>query len=300
MRVLVTGAGGMLGHVLLPVLEPNHQVIGITREDCDLCDEVAVKKVFQSRKPDFVIHLAAYTNVDACELEPQRAKAENEDATLHVAKATASIGAGLMYISTDYVFDGTSERPYREDDLTNPLSVYGRTKLMGEKYVQNTLSRYFIVRTSWLFGPHGKNFVSTILRLAGEKPELRVVNDQKGSPTYTRHLAQKLVELIATKEYGIYHMTGRGSCSWFEFAKKIVELAGFRGVQVTPVSTQEFLRPAPRPACSILENRRLASLGIGLLPEWEEGLKSYLGEIQEEMKDAGRESKRGAAYPKLV
>lgn len=299
MRVLVTGAGGMLGYALLPVLEADHEVIGLTRRDCDLSDEDAVRNIFERQEPEVVIHLAAYTNVDGCEIEPQKAKAGNEDATLNVAKAAENAGASLVYISTDYVFDGRQERPYREDDPPNPLSVYGRTKLMGEQHVQNTLSRYYIVRTSWLFGPKGKNFVSTILRLAGEKPELRVVNDQKGSPTYTRHLAQKLVELITTSEHGIYHITGQGSCTWFEFAKKIVELGGFRQVRVIPVSTQEFVRPAPRPASSVLANQRLASLGIGLLPEWEEGLKSYLGEIQEEMNDADTESKRGAAYPGL-
>lgn len=300
MRVLVTGAGGMLGYALLPVLQADHEVIGLTRKDGDLCDEGAVRNIFEHQKPEVVIHLAAYTNVDGCELEPQKAKAGNEDATLNVAKAAEKAGASLLYISTDYVFDGKQEHPYREDDTPNPLSVYGRTKLMGERHIQNTLSRYFIVRTSWLFGPKGKNFVSTIFRLAGEKPEIRVVNDQKGSPTYTRHLAQKLAELITRDEYGIYHITGQGSCTWFEFARKIVGFGGFQKVRVTPVSTQEFVRPAPRPACSILANQRLASLGIGLLSEWEIGLQDYLAEIQKEMNDADRESKRGPTYPRLA
>lgn len=288
MRILVTGAGGMLGHALVPVLETDHQVIGLTRKDCDLCDGGAVRKIFQFEKPDAVVHLAAFTNVDGCELEPEKAREGNETTTQNVAKAAKSIGSSLVYISTDYVFDGRSERPYREDDPTNPLSVYGRTKLAGEKRVQETLDQHFIVRTSWLFGPHGKNFVSTILRLAGEKPEIKVVNDQQGSPTYTRHLAQKLAELLETDQYGVYHVTGSGSCSWFDFARKIVELAGFRGVQVTPVSTREYVRPAPRPAYSVLANQRMASLGMSLLPHWEKGLESYLAEIQEEKSDGGR------------
>lgn len=282
MRVLVTGAGGMLGNALLPVLQSDHQVIGLTRKDCDLCDESAVENIFQAKKPEFVIHLAAFTNVDACELEPQRAKAGNADTTLNVAKACASVGATLLYISTDYVFDGRQNRPYRENDPPNPISVYGRTKLMGERHVQDTLDRYFIVRTSWLFGPNGKNFVTTILRLASEKTKIRIVNDQRGSPTYTRHLAEKLAKLITASQYGIYHISGGGSCAWYEFAKKIFELGGFQEVLVTPVSTREFVRPAQRPACSILANQRLSSLGIGLLPEWEIGLQSYLNEIHEE------------------
>lgn len=279
MRIIVTGAGGMLAHALLPVLEADHQVVGLTRKDCDLCDEHAVRRIFREQKPDTVFHLAAFTNVDACEIEPDKAKASNEIATLNVARAARSIGAEVLFTSTDYVFDGGQEQPYLEDDQTNPLSVYGRSKLMGEERLRETLDRYFIVRTSWLFGPNGKNFVSTILRLACEKPELRIVNDQRGSPTYTRHLAQKLAELVMTREYGTYHITGSGSCSWFEFAKKILESGGFSGIRLMPVSTHEFGRPAPRPAYSVLANQRLCSLGIGLLPHWEKGLKDYLHEI---------------------
>lgn len=294
MRILVTGAGGMLGHALVPVLETDHQVIGLTRKNCDLLEEGVVRKIFQFKKPDMVIHLAAFTNVDGCELEPNKAIEENAMTTLSVAKAAKSVGASLVYISTDYVFDGRSGRPYREDDPPNPLSIYGRTKLIGENHVQGILDRYFIVRTSWLFGPHGKNFVSTILRLASEEPEIRVVNEQQGSPTYTCHLAQKLAELLKTDQYGVYHVTGSGSCSWFDFARKIVELGGFRGVQVTPISTREYVRPAPRPAYSVLANQRIASLGMGLLPHWEKGLESYLAEIREEKSDGdgaiGKES----------
>lgn len=300
MRILVTGAGGMLGHALVPVLEAQHQVIGLTRKDCDLCDELAVREFFLLQKPDMAIHLAAFTNVDACEFEFEKAKAGNEIATLNVAKATRLVGAPMLYISTDYVFDGRLDRPYSEDDLPNPLSVYARTKLMGEKHVQETLDRYFIVRTSWLFGPNGKNFVSTILRLAGEKPELRIVDDQRGSPTYTRHLAQKLAALVTTGEYGVYHITGGGSCTWFEFAQKIVELSGPHAVRVTPVSSLEYTRPAPRPANSVLANQRAISLGIGPLPHWEKGLKDYLNEIQEERNCAGREDGKGSAHPNLV
>lgn len=281
MRILVTGAVGMLGHALIPVLEKHHEVVGLTRRDCNLGDQSAVHEIFQVQKPDLVVHLAAYTNVDGCELDPDKARAGNELATLYVAKVAKSVGAALLYTSTDYVFDGRASSPYLEDAQTNPLSVYGKTKLMGERHVQEIVDRSFIVRTSWLYGPGGKNFVSTILRLAGESSELRIVNDQRGSPTYTRHLAQKLSELISTREFGIYHVTAQGSCTWFEFASKIVELCGFQGIQVLPISSSECARPAPRPAYSVLANQRLSSLRIGLLPHWEEGLESYLAEIRD-------------------
>lgn len=300
MRIVVTGAGGMLAHALLPVLEADHQVAGLTRKDCDLCDEQAVRRIFRDQKPDIVVHLAAFTNVDACEAEPEKARAWNEVATLHVARAARSVEAAVLYTSTDYVFDGRLSRPYLEDDRPNPLSVYGQSKWMGEKRLRETLDRFFIVRTSWLFGPHGKNFVSTILRLAGEKAELRIVSDQRGSPTYTRHLAQKLAGLVLAREYGTYHITGGGSCSWFEFAKKIVESGGFPGIRLLPVSSRESGRPAPRPAYSVLANRRLSTLDIGLLPHWEKGLEDYLHEIGDGGNCADKVIGKRPAYSKLA
>lgn len=281
MRILVTGASGMLGHALIPVLESDHEVVGLTRTDCDLCDENTVRKIFLRQQPDMVVHLAAFTNVDGCELDPEKARAWNELATLSVAKAARDIEAALLYTSTDYVFDGQAVSPYSEDAQTNPLSVYGKTKLMGEKYVQGMVERSFIVRTSWLYGTGGRNFVSTIMGLAREKSGLRVVNDQRGSPTYTRHLAEKLAELVMTREYGIYHVTASGDCTWFEFARKILDLFGLQEIQVVPISTSECNRPAPRPAYSVLANQRLGSVGMGLLPHWAEGLESYLAEIRD-------------------
>lgn len=279
MRIIVTGATGMLGHALVPLLKVEHKVIELTRKDCDLCDEDAVLETVQLYEPELVVHLAAFTHVDGCEREPEKAKAWNETATFNVAKAAKRIGAAVLYTSTDYVFDGRADCPYAEDALPNPLCVYGKTKLMGEKHVQNILDRYFIIRTSWLFGPGGRNFVSTILRLADENPELRVVNDQRGSPTYTRHLARKLAELLMTRDYGIYHMTAEGNCTWLEFARKIIELSGLQEIHVLPISTLECGRPATRPAYSVLANQRICSIGIGLLPHWETGLRIYLDEI---------------------
>lgn len=300
MRILVTGAAGMLGRAMAPALAAHHQVIALTRGDCDLCDETAVQLAFRLHKPEMVMHLAAFTNVDGCELEPAKAEAVNGLATRNVAKAAKEVGAALLYTSTDYVFDGRSTRPYREDDPPNPLSVYGRTKLAGERHVQEALERYFIVRTSWLFGLGGKNFVTTVLRLAGGQSELRIVNDQRGSPTYTRHLAGKLAELILTRAYGIYHLTGGGDCTWFEFARKIIEFSGCECVQVKPISSTECGRPAPRPGYSVLANRRLSALGLGLLPSWEKGLADFLAEIHEGRSCADNTLGKQSAYSKLA
>ena len=300
MRILVTGAAGMLGHALVPVLERDHVVVGLTRRDCNLCEEDAVWEVFRREKPDMVAHLAAFTNVDGCELDPEKAEAWNEVATFNVARAAKHIGAAVLYTSTDYVFDGRATSPYSEDAPTNPLSVYGKTKLKGERHVQEMVERSFIIRTSWLYGPGGKNFVSTILRLASEKSDLRVVSDQRGSPTYTRHLAEKLAELVNTRRYGTYHVTATGNCTWFEFAQKIIELSGLQGIRVNPISTSECSRPAPRPAFSVLANSRLTSLGVGLLPRWEQGLESYLAEMSDGGKCADKVIESRPAYSRLA
>jgi dTDP-4-dehydrorhamnose reductase len=231
---------------------------------------------------------------------PEKAKAWNEVATLNVARAAKHIGAAVLYTSSDYVFDGRATSPYSEDAQTNPLSVYGKTKLAGERLVRQTVERSFIIRTSWLYGPGGKNFVSTILRMASEKSELRVVSDQQGSPTYTRHLAEKLAELVNTREYGTYHVTAKGNCTWYEFARKIIEMSSFQGIRVIPISTPECTRPAPRPAFSVLANRRLSSLGIGLLPRWGKGLESYLAEISDGGKCADKVIEKRPAYSRLA
>ncbi|MGD1154279.1 MAG: dTDP-4-dehydrorhamnose reductase [Terriglobia bacterium] len=278
MRVLVTGAKGMLGSALLPSLPPEHQAVGVDLTDFDIGEGAAVQKAFLELRPDFVVHLAAYTDVDGCEANPQRAEAINAVGTWNVARACADIGAAMLYVSTDYVFDGRQERAYREDDCPHPVSVYARTKLRGEQHVQSLVTRHFIVRTSWLYGPQGKNFVATILKLAREREELRVVSDQRGSPTYTRHLALKLAQLLWTKAYGIYHVTGTGECSWFEFAQAIVRSGGYERVRVAPIASQDCGRLATRPANSVLENRRLIQIKLGTLPHWTEGLAQYIEE----------------------
>ena len=197
----------------------------------------------------------------------------------------------MLYVSTDYVFDGDQADPYSERDHPNPINAYGRSKLLGEQHVQAVLDRHFIARTSWMFGPNGKNFVTTILKLAHQHDILRVVSDQRGSPTYTRHLALKLLELVETDAYGVYHITGSGSCSWFEFARSIVELWPIQGVQVIPISSAECGRAARRPTNSVLENQRLALTRMALLPHWKAALAEYLDELKrggraEELKES--------------
>jgi dTDP-4-dehydrorhamnose reductase len=270
----------MLGTALLPCLEGEHDVVGVDLKDFDIFHEAAVHRAFRNLRPDFVFHLAAFTDVDGCEERPQIAEEINSQGTRNVARSCADIGAVLLYLSTDYVFDGLMERPYREDDATNPLSVYGRSKLRGEQHVRSLLARHFIVRSAWLYGPGGKNFVSTILKTAKVRDEIRVVSDQRGSPTYTQHLAMKLAQMPEVQPYGTYHMTGAGNCSWFEFAQAILNLGRFEQVRVVPISTQECGRRALRPAYSVLDNRLLIEGPLGGLPHWTEGLAHYLKEGQ--------------------
>lgn len=281
MRVLVTGARGMLGSVLVADLQGNHDVTGVDTQDFDITCQAGVEKVCHELRPEFVFHLAAYTDVDGCEKDSARAHEVNSLGTRNVAEACAEIGATLLYVSTDYVFSGRKKGPYREDDCPDPQSAYGLSKLRGEQYVQAGVAKHFIVRTSWLYGPYGKNFVATILKLAKERGELRVVSDQRGSPTYTRHLAGMLVRFLGTSSYGVFHATGSGDCSWFEFAQTIVRAAGWPQVRVKPISSGELARPARRPENSVLENRRLTECNLGALPRWEQGLDEYLRETEE-------------------
>ena len=277
-RVVVTGALGMLGSALLPCLEAQHKVFGVDVGDFDIGDESAVKAALRRLRPEFVLHLAAYTDVDGCEANPANAEQVNDLGTRNIARACAEVGAGLLYVSTDYAFDGCGGRAWREDDCPRPLSVYGLTKVRGEQHVQAIVPRHMIVRSSWLYGPCGKNFVSTILKAARGREELRVVADQRGSPTYTRHLAAKLTELLVGGVYGVFHVSGSGSCSWFEFAEATVKSGGYPQVRIHPISTQELARLAPRPAFSVLENRRLGECNLAPLPHWRQGLREYLEE----------------------
>ncbi|OGW60716.1 MAG: dTDP-4-dehydrorhamnose reductase [Nitrospirae bacterium RBG_16_64_22] len=280
MRVLVTGANGMLGRDLVPVLAAaGHETAGATRAAFDVTDRDETLRAIGEAAPDLVVHAAAYTRVDDAEREPEKAFAVNHGGTRNVADACGMRGARLLYVSTDYVFDGTVRTPYREADPTNPLSVYARSKRMGEREVERLGNDGLIVRTSWLYGPHGPNFVEAILRQARERGRLTVVNDQEGAPTYTADLAEAIVVLLDHGAGGKVHFSGAGSCTWFEFAREIVSQAGMSrlgGIEVLPVTSESRGRPAPRPAYSVLCLDRYVSLTARRPPEWKEALGRYL------------------------
>ncbi len=259
MKVIVTGAKGQLAQDVLRQLENTDlQVYGVDREELDITNNEAVHAYINEIKPDAIMHCAAYTNVDAAEEDIDTAYKVNGLGTKYLAQAAGAIGAKMLYISTDYVFDGTAEKPYKTSEPTRPLGVYGETKLAGEAFVQQYVDKFFIVRTAWVFGIFGNNFVKTMLRLGREYDEISVVHDQVGSPTYTVDLARFMIELINSEKYGIYHATNSGACSWYEFAVEIFKQAEM-DVNVKPVTTEEFPRPADRPKYSVLdkkENRR--------------------------------------------
>lgn len=285
MKILVTGARGMLGQDLVPILkEYGHEVFAYDRDDMDITDGAKVREVFSRDMPELVIQCAAYTNVDGAETDVENAFRINALGTQVVAIGCQQLDIPMLYISTDYVFDGrggdqgearNERRPILEFDATNPQSVYGKSKLAGEIYVRELLKKFYIVRTSWLYGRHGKNFVETMRKLGREKPELSVVADQYGSPTWTVALSHALAQLIRTGLYGVYHATGQGETTWHGFTQKILELEGVK-IPVHPISTAELGRPAPRPAYSVLSPLNLKLAGVPLLPPWEESLKAYL------------------------
>ena len=268
-KILVTGANGMLGQDLCPILEDEgFDVIETDVATLDITDFDMVKEVISDKKPSIVIHCAAYTNVDKAEEDLETAAKINVSGTENIARVCGESNILLVYISTDYVFDGTKGSKYSPDDVPNPINNYGLTKYQGEEAVKKYCNRYYITRTSWLYGIHGKNFVETMLSIA-DKPELKVVDDQIGCPTWTVELANGIAELIEDNaEYGIYHVCGSGVTSWYGFAKEIFDLSGLN-VNLKPCNTDEFPRPAKRPHYSAMENS-------GLCREWESALKDYL------------------------
>lgn len=278
MRVLITGGRGQLGTALQRALA-EHEVLAVNRPEVDVASYDTVMATAERFGPDVVIHTAAHTDVDGCERDPDLAYRVNALGTQNLALASRHVGATLVAISTDYVFDGTKGEPYLEFDEPNPISVYGRSKLAGERYAQTLHDRVYVVRTSWVFSSVGRNFVKTMLQLSAERQELTVVDDERGSPTYAPDLAEALAELIRHSRYGVYHLANEGGCSRFEYASEIVRLAG-RPTRVLPVSSAEYLRrsplPARRPADSRLRNFCAATaLGIRLRP-WSEALAEML------------------------
>lgn len=275
-RVLVTGANGQLGMDVVQSLKSQKQTVyGYGRNELDVTDIEQVSKKLNEIKPNVVIHCAAHTKVDLAESEPERAFRVNAYGSRNIAVISEQINAKLVYVSTDYVFNGRSERPYNEFDSTSPMSVYGKSKLAGEQFVRDLHSKFFIVRTSWLYGEHGHNFVKTMLRLAEEKESVSVVTDQIGCPTYSVDLAECIADLIETSKYGIYHISNSGQCSWYEFAKAIFEETG-KQIDVNPVSTVDFPRPASRPPYSVLDHMALRLNGFSEMRHWRQALLEFL------------------------
>ncbi len=279
MNIIVTGATGQLGYDVCAELgRRGIKHIGLGSRDCDITDKSAVDALFSREQPTAVIHCAAYTKVDLAEDEPEKAWAVNVDGTRNIAEACRKYGAKMLYISTDYVFQGDGEQFYTTEDPVAPQGNYGRTKLAGELAVQANLTDYFIVRISWVFGINGSNFVKTMLNLSEKYDSLRVVADQIGSPTYTFDLAPLLCDMIMTDKYGVYHATNEGVCSWADFSRAIFAAAG-KTMTVNDVTTEEYGAKAPRPKNSRMSKDKLVENGFHRLPTWQDALERYLKEL---------------------
>lgn len=293
MKILVTGAKGQLGTQFINILKQGTSELGETPEavrgceiiaydveELDITDLKSVREVLHKEKPEAVINCAAYTNVDGCETNEDLAFKINSIGPRNLAIVSEEIGAKIIHISTDYVFKGDGSTPYREYDKTSPVSVYGKTKSLGEEYIKEFSSKYFIVRTSWLYGYYGKNFVKTIIKAAKERGQLKVVNDQRGNPTNAEDLVYHIIKLLLTEEYGIYHCTGEGECTWYDFAKAIVELAKI-DCTVEPVTSEQFNSAAKRPTFSSLDNMMLrCTVGNSMRP-WKDALEEFIRNVKQ-------------------
>lgn len=276
MRILLTGHKGQLGRTLKPLLV-EHEVLGVDLPEHDITDREGLLTLAREFRPELLLHPAAMTDVDGCARNPALAYRINGMGTQNVALAAAEVGAELLYVSTNEVFDGRATAPYHEWAPCNPINAYGRSKLAGEWYVQNLLTRFYIVRTAWLYAPGGRNFPHRIIQLADERGALRVVADEVGNPTYVVDLARAIVALIATHAYGIYHGVNAGAASRYEFAQEILRLSGRAHIPIEPISITEFQRASTPPPYAPLENNAAAALGITFRP-WQEALADFLGE----------------------
>lgn len=276
MRVLVTGVKGQLGHdVMNELAKRGYEGVGVDVDEMDITDAQKVDEVITAAQVDKVIHCAAYTAVDAAEDNVELCRRVNAEGTENIAKVCKRLDLPMIYLSTDYVFDGEGERPWEPDDERDPLNVYGQTKYEGELAVERNLDKYFIVRIAWVFGVNGKNFIKTMLNLAQNHDTITVVDDQVGSPTYTYDLARLLVDMIETEKYGRYHATNEGLCTWYEFAKEIFRQAGV-DVKVVPVTSEQFQAKAKRPHNSRMNKDKLDAMGFQRLPSWQDALSRYL------------------------
>ena len=303
MKILITGSNGMLGTDLCKFLSKEHEIVGVDIRSTDtlhithytfysasILDGAKITEIFESEKPELVIHAAAWTDVDGCEEDPEQAENINVTGTENIAHAALGKDIPVILISTDYVFDGEKGEPYCESDTTSPIGVYGRTKREAEEVVERTLSKYAILRTSWLYGINGKNFADTVIKKAESGESLRVVNDQAGSPTYTKDLAEAISTVIDKRLFiskEVYHVSNTGWCSWFQFAKEVIKDAG-EDVEITSVTTEEFPRPTKRPKFSPLDCTKFEkAVGFKMRP-WEEALKDYIKERKEAKKQEAK------------
>lgn len=295
MKIMITGAHGQLGNELCDILKNGKseigtidpafkgcEIIAVDIDELDITDLNSVMTFTNAHKPDIIINCAAMTNVDRCEENYETAMKVNAIGARNIAIAAELTGSKLIHVSTDYVFAGNGTSPYAEWDICDPKTIYGKSKYLGEQYVSQFCSRYFIIRTSWLYGYQGNNFVKTILKIAKEKGLLTVVNDQRGNPTNANDLAHHILKLALTQGYGIYHCTGAGECSWYDFACKITEYAGIN-CQIKPCTTEEYPRPARRPAYSSLDNLMLKCTVGDEMRDWKAALQNYIRDINHEL-----------------
>ena len=283
-RILVIGAKGMLGRDLVKILhstfhthqDPNREILEWDIDEIDIREEKKTVNKIESFRPEIVINVAAYTDVDGCESNEEKAFAVNAEGMKHVALGALRCRAKVVYLSTDYIFDGKKKEPYLEDDPPNPLNVYGRSKWKGEQYVRELVKDALIVRTQWLYGRYGNNFVNSILRQAREKKVLSIVNDQIGSPTYTVDLSEAISVLLQYDARGVFHIANSDLCTWYTFGQAILKLSGMERVKVIPISSKELGRPAIRPAYSVLHCQKLKQVTGMILRPWSEALKNFL------------------------
>ena len=291
MKILITGSKGQLGNELQDIIKSGRaeigevsevikksEIIALDVDELDITNLEQVKNKINNLKPDIVINCAAATNVDGCESNEDFAFKVNSIGPRNLAIASAVIGAKLVQVSTDYVFSGVGNKPLTEYDLTDPNSVYGKTKLLGENYVREFSSKNFIVRTAWLYGYVGNNFVYTMRKLGKDKDSINVVNDQRGNPTHANDLAYHILKLIETEEYGVYHCTGKGECTWYDFAKMIIELSGEK-CQVKPCTSEEYKTPTKRPEYSSLDNMMLRCTVSDEMRDWKDAIKSFIDKL---------------------
>lgn len=283
MKILVTGYSGQLGYdVVLEGKKRGFEMIGVGQKELDITQEEQVQNYVHTVKPDAIIHCAAYTAVDHAEDNKEACFDVNVNGTKYLATAAKKMDSKFIYISTDYVFEGTGTEPFTEEDVANPVGYYGLTKYEGEKTVQSLLDKHFIVRISWVFGVNGNNFIKTMLRLAETRDELNVVGDQYGSPTYTFDLAKLLLDMVETDKYGVYHASNEGFTTWADFAKEIFQVAG-KTMKVNSITTEQYPTKAVRPKNSRMSKDKLEKNGFNRLPAWQDAVKRYIAELQEEV-----------------